>query len=280
MQQLTLVSGVTQLYPPPRITTVVPNTTAANWNGGYSAGAKVDEREGGFDAQRTDEYDYYNGNDDQNDVLSVVDEDEVDDDSIVYSDGGGDGDDNGNGTDEAEGADGDGGGDDDGWGSNNGYVPSPAPYPAIVAAYQNYNPLTDPWFVSAIAPAKSAVILLDTSGSMRGEPATLAKQMATVLLRSFTSSDRVAVLQYNGTEATALGPHGLELVPALAAFTDDIAASIASIDPYKMRGRSYISSALEEGYVESMRLICTTSLTSVRPRVHASTHRRLQHSTR
>ena len=116
--------------------------------------------------------------------------------------------------------------------------------------------------------------------SMRGEPATLAKQMATVLLRSFTSSDRVAVLQYNGTEATALGPHGLELVPALAAFTDDIAASIASIDPYKMRGRSYISSALEEGYVESMRLICTTSLTSVRPRVHASTHRRLQHSTR
>ena len=262
VQQLTLVSGVTQLYPPPLVTTSAAAAAAAapaaesNESGmpgeGRGSGAhQGDSREYGeygYDAAGDDVFVLDTYDDDADPSLRSAKEDD-DDDSIVYSDGGGGSDgSNGNGMRDEDNGEGQFADDDDVWGRSDGGSLSPRLPTDVVPAYQNYNPLKDHWFVSSVAPPKSAVILLDVSGSMRGQPATFAKQVATDLLRSFSSWDRVAVLQYSDAAVTALGSHGLELVPAFGSFTKDIAADIAAINTYELQGRSYISVALEAGY--------------------------------
>jgi hypothetical protein len=87
-----------------------------------------------------------------------------------------------------------------------------------------------------------------TAAPSKGEPLTFAKQLATLLLRSFSSDDKVAVVRFTAA-ATTVGPFGNALVPAVSAFIEPIEDAIAAdIETLHTLGRANISAAMSAAF--------------------------------
>jgi len=64
-----------------------------------------------------------------------------------------------------------------------------------------YDPRQRPWYIAASSGPKNVILILDTSGSMRGLRLELMKQAAKQVINSLTVGDRVAVVEF-GSRAT------------------------------------------------------------------------------
>jgi len=62
-----------------------------------------------------------------------------------------------------------------------------------------YDPRERPWYIAASSGPKNVILILDTSGSMRGFRLELMKQAATQVIKSLTVSDRVAIVEFGST---------------------------------------------------------------------------------
>ena len=63
---------------------------------------------------------------------------------------------------------------------------------------RTYDPTVRPWYVGAVTGSKDVVLILDTSGSMTGEPIQNSKEAAKKVLGTLGPNDRFTILTFSG----------------------------------------------------------------------------------
>ena len=95
-----------------------------------------------------------------------------------------------------------------------------------------YDPRLRPWYIAASSGPKNLVLVVDTSGSMKGERLDLMKKAAKQVVNTMTVADRIAVVEFNSA-ATLYGQDNKFL---FAATQDNIDLLSATIDGFRAEG--------------------------------------------
>ncbi|MHA1992118.1 MAG: VWA domain-containing protein [Candidatus Hodarchaeales archaeon] len=67
---------------------------------------------------------------------------------------------------------------------------------------KSYDPRIRPWYVGAVTGAKDVVVILDTSGSMVGDPLTNTKEAVKNVFKTLGPRDRLTVISFSGNVRT------------------------------------------------------------------------------
>ena len=71
-------------------------------------------------------------------------------------------------------------------------------YPQLKFCSETFDARFRPWYASAASGPKDVVVVIDTSGSMKGERIKLATQAAQAVAHTLTWADRISLITFNG----------------------------------------------------------------------------------
>ena len=109
----------------------------------------------------------------------------------------------------------------------------------------SYDPRLRPWYIAASSGPKNVVMVLDTSGSMKGQRMDLLKQAATRVIQTLTVSDRVAIVPFSSTAGHVIGDSSGRL---LTATEDNKAYLVKAIDDLVADGGTNFYDAFEHAF--------------------------------
>ena len=108
-----------------------------------------------------------------------------------------------------------------------------------------YDPRVRPWYVAASSGPKNVLMVLDTSGSMRGLRMTLLQEAAKRVVNTLTVSDRIAIIPFS---TTAKEPITTASGAMFAATQENKNILLAAIDQLHANGRTNIYDAFETAF--------------------------------
>lgn len=104
-----------------------------------------------------------------------------------------------------------------------------------------FDPRVRPWYVAASSGPKNVIMVLDTSGSMKGIRMDLLKEAASRVVSTLTVGDRVAIIPFSGAPSQITDENGLMFV----ATDENKAHLLRTIDRLEAKGATNFYDALK-----------------------------------
>jgi Mg-chelatase subunit ChlD len=108
-----------------------------------------------------------------------------------------------------------------------------------------YDPRIRPWYVAGSSGPKNIVMILDVSGSMKGERLSMLKEAAIRVVSTTTIGDRIAIVPFSDSAGTVIGEEGKYLYQATS---DNQKSIIQQISNLKAGGATNIPAGFDTAF--------------------------------